>query len=243
MNILELDAGNTRLKWRLLKNGSVTDRGFVMNSESWATHLPAVLAGLDRIDRARASVVSGSERTNALITVLKEQTGVTLETVMVSALSCGVSVAYKNARTLGVDRWLAMLAAHHQKQRCDKLIVDSGTALTIDLVDRHGQHLGGYVVPGLGLMKKALNVNTAHLEMIDDPATSIVPGVESMACINNGVLSMAVAMINTQCQRMDNPVVFLTGGDADQLQPYISSTVYSVPELVMDGLSLACEEC
>ena len=96
-------------------------------------------------------------------------------------------------------------------------------------------------------MKRMLHGKTAQLPMVEADALTMMPGTSSAECINNGILAMVVAMIDTQqvqykiaCGK-ECPV-YLTGGDATLIQPYIQGECCYYPALVMDGLALAFEE-
>lgn len=241
MKILEFDAGNSRLKWRLVSEKQVMARGHLVNSDSWLRQLPLLLDQLGEIDGARASVVSGSERYDVLSTVIHQCRGMDLLQAKVQPFWQGVKVAYEDPSQLGVDRWLAMLGAHDQEPGRNKVIVDCGTAITIDLVDQQGVHHGGYIIPGVTLMKTALKANTANLDLVQQLPESIGPGRNRSECINQGVLAMVVAMINAQLNHYSDSVVYVTGGDGCLLEPFVDAQCRLIPELVMDGLALAFE--
>ncbi|MGB1272572.1 MAG: type III pantothenate kinase, partial [Endozoicomonas sp.] len=113
------------------------------------------------------------------------------------------------------------------------------TAITIDLVDQQGGHHGGYITPGITLMKTALKANTVNLDLVQQLPESTGPGRNRSECINQGVLAMVVAMINAQLNYYSDPVVYITGGDGCLLVPFVNAQCRLIPELVMDGLALA----
>ncbi|WP_257266637.1 type III pantothenate kinase [Endozoicomonas sp. ONNA2] len=249
MRILELDAGNSRLKWRLLKEGHIISHGFLANSEDWQFELPRLLDQIGQVDSARAAIVCGDERFEQLSTAINQRFNVSLLKAEVTTQCRGVKAAYPG---LGVDRWLAMLAAHHldrteNKELCNKIVVSCGTAITIDLLSDSGDHPGGYIVPGISLMKRMLHIRTAQLPGVEAEALTMMPGTSTAECMNNGILAMAVAMINTQKSRYKTAcgkecMVYLTGGDATLIQPYIQGECCYHPALVMDGLSLVFDQ-
>ena len=242
MTILELDAGNTRLKWRLIQEDVILHRGELNNTASWETYLPVILDRLGSFDLARASVVSGSERHKLLFSMIQQSFGVEFQAARTKACWRGLTLAYHNPSALGVDRWLAMLAAHCVHKVHHKIIIDSGTALTIDVINQYGEHQGGYIVPGVTLMKQALQINTANLPVTENIVESVTPGKTTVQCIDHGVLAMTVAMINAQLGKFKNSVVYLTGGSSPVLLPHINAECVYQPELVMDGLALAFKE-
>lgn len=242
MKVFELDAGNTRLKWRLINEDKVLARGALGNDEDWGARLPALIDQLGHFDLARMSAVSGSEKHNLLTDIIHGGFGVPVQVAHTKAFCRGLTIAYREVSALGVDRWLAMLAAFHQPEKGTKIVIDSGTALTIDIVDPKGNHIGGYIVPGIQLMKETLHLNTARLSVEGDLAKSLAPGVNTLQCIDHGVLLMSVSMINSVIARFEKPVVYLTGGSVEFLQPYIKEESRYLPELVMDGLAFVFKE-
>ena len=242
MKVLELDAGNTRLKWRLIKEGCVVARGAVDNDDDWNSRLPELIDHLGSFQLARMSAVSGGEKHRLLTQIIHGGFGVPVQVAQTKAACCGVTVAYSEPSVLGVDRWLAMLAAFHQPEQGTKIIVDSGTALTVDIIDPEGKHIGGYIAPGVQLMKQSLQLNTAQLSVKEELAESLSPGTNTLQCIDHGVLLMIVSMINSVIAGFDNAIVYLTGGSVQLLQPYIEEESKYLPELVMDGLAFAFKE-
>lgn len=252
MKVLEFDAGNTRLKWRLLQ---VTDggreriaHGYLANDQCWQQELPQLLVQLGQVDCARAATVSGDERFDRLCALVAAHLGIPLRRAQVKPGWRGLRLAYPE---LGVDRWLAMLAANHMGGSDNKLVVSCGTAVTIDLLSYAGRHRGGYIVPGVGLMKQSLHTNTAQLPLVADAGTAIDPGNNTVDCINNGALAMVTAMINARqadafCLAEDKEhkecVVYLTGGDAALIRPFVRGVCLERSELVMDGLALAFDD-
>ena len=242
MKILELDSGNTRLKWRVLQNGQPLHRGVLLNTEDWEVSFQSIQREFGTIDQARAAVVSGSDRAEKLGTIIRSLFGIKLELIQIRPEWRGLQLIYDNPLTMGIDRWLAMLTAWDQKTDDVRIIASSGTALTLDIIAPNGKYLGGYIVPGQMLMKKSLLTHTAHLGISYDPIESIDPGHKTMDCINQGILAMSVALISAQAERYDNVTVYLTGGDAPSLQPHIKANTAYLPEMVMDGMALAIRE-
>ncbi|WOG27520.1 type III pantothenate kinase [Endozoicomonas sp. 8E] len=240
---LQLDAGNTRLKWRLMAGGASVQSGFIHNDADWQIILSLLLKELGALDFIAISTVSGNARLEQLMRILSEATGVEPFIAKTRKSFSGLTVIYKEVERLGVDRWLAMLAAHAHSLDNTKVVVSCGTAITVDVIDGQGNHQGGFIVPGIRLMKKVLAVNTANLGNIEHPAEATALGTVTSECINHGVLAMAVAFINETCLKWPGARLFLTGGDAPLLQTHIKEEIEQVliEELVLDGLSIASE--
>lgn len=114
------------------------------------------------------SNVAGEEIASLTSQLLQEQSCVNYRFATTQTQQCGVRNGYRKPQQLGVDRWLAMLAAFHLPQRAtgqSLCVVDCGTALTLDVLDATGRHLGGYIAPGLTAMREMLNQKLAHIDI------------------------------------------------------------------------------
>ncbi len=241
--ILEFDLGNTAAKWRLLRESSVVAQGRV-------NELAALDIRLDEpVTAVRVASVRGEERERELTRWCAESLGVEPTFARSSSFCAGVSNAYKEPERLGVDRWLAVIAAFHRHPE-GALVVDAGTALTIDLVDARGEHLGGYILPGLNLMQQSLRQDTARIRYTETRAPELEPGKSTAEAVANGAAlaaaaSVAAARVQARERLGGNCAALLTGGDAPLLMRLLGEKAddfaYS-PDLVLDGLVLACPE-
>ena len=156
----------------------------------------------------------------------------------------GVTNAYRQAMDLGSDRWCAILAAHQQAEKSACIVVDCGTAITIDVVDPAGQHRGGYILPGLEMMQYSLGMQTANIKL-DQGKTgqaSLAPADSTSACIFSGIHLAAVAAVEAvvmaEQKNYGSVKFYLTGGDASALSALLSVQHTVIPELVLQGLLL-----
>ena len=155
----------------------------------------------------------------------------------------GVTSGYEAPARLGVDRWLALVAAWNAARQA-VVVVDLGTAATLDFVTADGRHLGGYIVPGLGLMAAALARDTAGVRVAGDLAPHLGPGRNTAQAVRRGSTAMLLDFIEASVGRFADtgdgaPEVFLTGGDAEPLAGRLPFGVRVEPDLVLDGLALA----
>lgn len=156
----------------------------------------------------------------------------------------GVINAYSFASELGSDRWCAILAAHQQAQKSATIVIDCGTAITIDVVNPSGQHCGGYILPGLGMMQRSLGMQTANIKLDQNTtdSSSLTPADSTTACVLSGIHLAAVAAIEAvvmaKQKEYDNVEAYLTGGDANALSALLSIQHSVIPELVLQGLAL-----
>jgi len=157
-----------------------------------------------------------------------------------STQACGVVNAYPESDRLGVDRWLCLIAVHRQT-RAPACIVDCGSAITIDGLDAHGQHLGGLILPGFEMMRAAILRNTqiqaattgGPPELLARDTESAVAAGGLFACA--GLVELVVRRIARQCGRV--PEVVLTGGDGGKLPSILEMEARYEPDLVLQGLA------
>ena len=228
---LDIDMGNSRTKWRC---GPAT--GSLPSPQ-----LPRLAQAPSRV---RIATVLGNREQVAC--AVESRFGVAAEFASVAPCLGGVKCGYEEPSRLGVDRWLATVAAW-QQVRCATAVVSAGTAMTIDFVHANGRHEGGYIVPGLRLSRQALDGNTAELRVADSETASVdareVPR-DTQAGVALGTVLMLSAFVNTavasfasRCE--GDPVVFLSGGDAPVLATHLTTPVRQQPHLVLDGLAIA----
>ena len=147
----------------------------------------------------------------------------------------GLRNVYAEPQRLGVDRWLAMLALWTElRGAC--CIVSAGTALTVDLVDSSGQHLGGYIAPGLVTQQQAV-LGATRFEHRDTRAPyRNEPGNDTESCVREAALAAALGLIEHSTRDFDGLRV-LVGGDADILRPHLNADWQTRPDLVLRGLA------
>ena len=239
--ILEIDAGNTRIKWRCLnpRTAAVEAEGVVPGVKELI-----IAVGEDhRVEFARLCSVRAGPDVEEIRQWIAAAWGLELQIAEVSRSCGGVSNHYVEPGKLGVDRWLAMLAAR-QKSTEPCVIVDSGTALTIDVLGGDGEHRGGFILPGLSLMRESLQANTGIRLAEGHEELTLEPGHSTEAAVFNGTLTALIAIIERVTNSITEaaqPPLFFTGGGADLLAAYMSlPKIEVVAGLVLDGLAIAC---
>ena len=243
--ILEIDAGNSSYKWRLLGGDNILSSGRFAHDEL-LPGFEAVIRGLSGAVAARVVSVAGVQADAALIKAL-EVLGVKPVTfAKVAREQAGVRCGYKDLNQLGVDRWLAVLAAAHEFEGA-LAVADFGTALTLDFITAGRDHAGGYIAPGWGLMCQALMEGTA-IDAANIPfeydSVHLLPGVTSSSAIGQGRLLSLSAMVssgvaNFQASVKEDVKLVCTGGDALRILPFLDIKAEIRPDLVLDGLALA----
>lgn len=241
-----IDVGNTRIKWALLESGALMAQdGAVHRGE-----LDAALAMLDaalpsNVTRAVVANVAGAALATRLRELL-ERRGVAVEIVASTAARCGVRCAYADPSRLGVDRWLAVIAAYGAA-RGAACVVSAGTAATFDAVDAAGRHLGGLIVPGTRLMAAALERETSNIGSTP-PAQGVPRGIDVLGrdtatAVGHGTMLALAAAVDRAAARVAAvlgapPRLYLTGGDGALLQPWLETSAELRADLVLEGLAL-----
>ena len=231
--ILEIDVGNTRIKWRTLQNGGTCDRGALPKEEleKWLLDM-----GQQKVPgKVRFSCVANRDIVKKLAEQVS-QWGCPLQEATTSHDAAGVCCGYDDPGTLGVDRWLAVVAAFNEFSRpC--VVVDAGSAVTVDIVNGDGQHLGGYIVPGLGMMRQSLFEGTSQVKVDDFTEESIEPGCSTKQAVANGSLLMIKAMIESATELLKSEIgsaqIVITGGDGDYLMKVLGDQAVSYTHLTL----------
>lgn len=243
---LLIDVGNTRIKWLLLAAPSA-DLKLLNYTDVNHGVLNELADFLNDLKTENVSVlVAAVNQSNELLALLESYSFHSIFYAKTKDRQAGVTNSYSLPERMGIDRWLAMIAGYtliNQQASSDGVIVvDAGSALTIDVVDTSGQHLGGYIVPGLRMAQKALFANTERVIKYDE----LLPvkaqndklarlGNNTMQCVEYGIINQIVALINMVVSQYDNYQLVLTGGDCDLLAEFFTAADVD-KNLVLKGL-------
>ena len=148
----------------------------------------------------------------------------------------GLVSSYADPERMGVDRWLAMLAAYARNEGA-LCVIDAGTAVTVDLVSAEGVHEGGYILPSADLMRRALSKETDRIQVDALEAPAIAPGSNTQACVTAGSWRAVLGAVESTMAAYPEHRPLLTGGSASTLQGFGLTATVS-PDLVMEGLRL-----
>ena len=245
MTFLALDVGNTRLKWAqyqapvpgspLLAQGAV----FLENidklaDEEWTALPPpsSILGCIVASDAIKRRVVEQMELWDAAP-----------RWVVSSPQEAGLTNGYEHPSRLGADRWVAMIGAHHRLRRQGShkpcVVVMVGTAVTVEAIDTTGKFLGGIILPGHGIMLRALESGTAGLHVPTGDVRDF-PTNTSDALTSGGTFAIAGAvqrMVENVVQHCgEAPECIMTGGAGWKVVPSMSVKVELVESLIFDGL-------
>ena len=236
-NLLAIDAGNTRIKWGVHGGGRWLATGAMPTAESGRAG--AAWQGAHTPVRAIASNVAGPQVRADLGRACGEA-GIDLEVIRAEASQLGVVNGYAEPGQLGADRWAALIAAHHGT-RGHKLVVNVGTALTIDALAGDGRFLGGVIVPGPALMRRSLDRGTAGLRLTEGRFEDFPRSTPD--AITTGAVAAAVGAITWLAEAMSKQgmapeSVVLSGGAAAEVAPHLPIAFAIHENLVLDGLVL-----
>ena len=232
------DLGNTRLKWARSDALGEADVRVLAHAPD-ADALGAAFADIRAGDRAWIASVASPAATAAVEAVLVRRGAEVLHAITHNARA-GVRIAYADPSRLGVDRFLALIAAHARAPRA-WLIASVGTALTIDLLDADGVHHGGLIAPSPTLMRESLSARAPQLPVaggkVVDFATDTIDALASGA-IGSARALVAHSLRSVRRKLGTSPTLLITGGGADALCDGWRVRAERVPELVLRGLGV-----
>ncbi len=251
MTLLALDIGNTRLKWahyaspqpgaQLLAQGAE----FLENIDKLAE---GVWATLPHPTHILGSVVAG----DAIKRRVEEQLeiwDVTPQWVVASEAQAGLTNGYDHPSRLGADRWVAMIGAYHRMLALGEarpmVVVMVGTAMTVEAISPDGRFLGGFILPGHGIMLRAMESGTAGLH-VPTGDVSPFPTNTSDALTSGGTFAIAGAvecMVQHVRQRCGaEPMCVMTGGAGWKMAPSMTRPFELVDNLIFDGLLVIAQQ-
>ena len=238
---LLVDIGNTNLKWAVANAGSSGEMGSVRHHGGLPIDLLAAWERLGAPKRVLVGNVAGEKMASAVQSACGSYWDRNPVFASTEPDSYGVTIAYERPERLGVDRWLALIAAH---RLCDGpvLVVDAGTAVTYDLLLGDGRHLGGLILPGIEMMRDGLLVAT-HIPRVEPEELAEPWAADTGAAIAAGSIQGPAALVERLLDRLADlvgvePMLILTGGDAARLLPAIRRNAREEPDLVLQGLAL-----
>ena len=233
--VLAIDAGNTRVKWGVHDGGKWNPCGALPTAEAprLARQWEAIAGGV----RAIASNVAG-EKVERGLRDMCEARGWPIAFIASLPEQLGVTNGYRDHRQLGPDRWAGMICAH-RTHAGHKLVVNAGTALTVDALTAGGRFMGGLIVPGPALMRASLDRGTAGLRLAEGHFEAFPAGTPDaittgaiQACVG-AIERMAAAMRDAGCAP-DH--VILSGGAAPEIAPHLPGGAILEENLVLEGL-------
>ena len=245
MTFLAIDVGNTRLKWALYASAQV-DAPLLAQGAEFLENIGKLADGawaeLPAPQHMLGCIVAG-DAVKYLVQEQMELWDVTPQWVFSSAQEAGLTNGYDFPSRLGSDRWVAMIGAWHrtvsQGPARPLVVVMVGTAVTVEAIDASGKFLGGLILPGHGIMLKALEAGTAGLHVPTGDVREF-PTNTSDALTSGGTYAIAGAVermlqhVRAHCGA--EPRCIMTGGAGWKMAPSMSVPFELVDNLIFDGL-------
>jgi type III pantothenate kinase len=246
VTFLAIDIGNTRLKWALygecLPGAPMLAQGAEF-LEQIDTLAEGPWAELDAPARMLGCTVAADAVRRRAEAQLEEVWDLSPQWVYATAAEAGLVNGYDQPARLGADRWVAMVGARHRMlaggQARPMVVVMIGTAVTVEAVDASGRFLGGFILPGHGIMLRALEQGTAGLhvptgEVCEFP-TNTSDGLTSGGTYAiAGAVERMVQHVRSHCRA--EPACFITGGAGWKMAPHMSVHFDLIESLIFDGL-------
>jgi type III pantothenate kinase len=267
MSLLLLDGGNSRLKWALSREpyrrhqlfaarGAI-DLATLRGSHSPLDRLFKILRASGFAPTVYACNVAGAAVARALRAAAQRADLRSIRFARSRVAACGVRNGYREVWRLGADRWVALIGARHEHPNMDLCIVGIGTAMTIDLLDSSGRHVGGNIIPGPRLMIESLLSRTAGIRrraggrsvvtQIDRPASpdSLLPlfAHDTHTGLIAGARHACAAAIEHARREAGRqlgrrPRLLLAGGAMDVITPLLDSPYRREDDLILRGLAV-----
>jgi type III pantothenate kinase len=235
-----VDVGNSRIKWGRCRAGQVQEVVALPAAEAaWQAQLAAWSA-----ESLTCWVLTGVHppRRQQLADWLQRQGRQVHLLTQVQQLP--LVVRLPEPERVGFDRLLNAVAANSRRPAgWSAALVDAGSAVTVDYLDPEGAFCGGAILPGLRLMARVLHEQTALLPLVDVRSPGPAPAPSTRAALETGIFWAVAGGIDAllrqyRQQAKDRLIVFLTGGDAPLLAPYLGPC-HLWPEMTLQGICLA----
>jgi type III pantothenate kinase len=233
-----MDAGNSSLKWVVVEAGQWRTQGRC-DYVDWGALKAELTSGSDCF----IASVTGPEREQQLAALL-DAMEISTTWLTSEASFADLKNTYQDPRQLGVDRWMGLIAAR-QRSREAVLVVSVGTAMTVDALTAEGVFLGGVIVPGVSLMRQALQQGTAGVT-VSGGLWQAFPRTTADA-VQSGIVAALCGAIRQQHARLAEiagvfPHCMLTGGDAAIVSAHLDLAAETVPALVLEGIDCVAGE-
>ena len=254
MTFLAIDIGNTRLKWAMYEDNR-PGAALLAHGAEFLEHIERLAegawAGLPAPDRMLGCVVAGEIARRRVHEQIELMLGWNFEPqwVVPSMEEAGVTNGYDHPSRLGADRWVAMIGARHhmleQGEARPLITVMVGTAVTVDAMDAQGQFLGGLIIPGHGIMLRALEGGTAGLH-VPTGEVKRFPKNTSDALTSGGTYAIAGAVERMYQHLAEHcgvePMCIMAGGAGWKMSPSMTRPFQLINNLIFDGLLVMAEK-
>ncbi len=233
---LLVDVGNSRTKFLVEINNKLTELKYIANeavNDKWLQ---------DTFIKVK-SITLASVNHNGLTEIFlnfSKKKKIPFIQVKSENERFGVISCYQEPTTLGVDRWLTLLATADLYRNKNVLIIDAGTATTADLLDHNANHVGGWILPGIDTLFSSLLVNTTHVSATQAPVSAITFGKNTSECVNNACWAATIGFIEQAVKQANKLMVLdnivITGGNAEGISKLLVDEHKVIDKLVFFGM-------
>ncbi len=242
---LLIDIGNSRIKWAYSNAGKLSRHGGAERGSELPKQAQSSWLKSTKPERIVAANVAGDGDAEQLNQWVHKQWQLPVDYIKVKPHGFDLKLAYSDSERLGVDRWLALIAAR-QLEKGAVAIIDAGTAMTLDVISSQGQHLGGIIVPGLRLMSDVLKQKTAGITLDNHDvivSSGTLLGNDTYSCIEKGSLYAVTGaiehlLLRFASQNESRLSVIVCGGDAERVMAEINIEWQHIPDLVLQGMQI-----
>ncbi|MFT5173078.1 MAG: type III pantothenate kinase [Gammaproteobacteria bacterium] len=247
--ILVADLGNSRIKWGRVaaasKNGEVLEQheGIRYGEEGLDHVLESAWGALETPKALVYCAVAPEAVVSELVHYANSRWQLRPHRLAPTHEAHGVVCAYDEPRQLGADRWAALAGARAMCPNAGAIVVDAGTAITVDALSWEGIHIGGVIMPGVRLMRRALGEGTARIGSVGGGEVNLETHNTASAVATGTVLGAAAAVdrvvADYAAQLEPVPRLLLTGGESSLIMNASNTVFEIVPDLVLRGLCIA----
>lgn len=247
--ILLVDIGNTRIKWAIAHDGVLSEQDVAAyeysakDNSGQLSDLDEHWAELETPERVVIANGATAAQTHHIESWVKQHWLCPVTYLITPKTELGVTNAYSQHQDLGIDRWLNLLASHHLLDGA-VCVIDCGTAVTIDAINANGKHLGGCIIPGVSMMRDALNqtgkIDVEHYA----PSQLSTVNASTKSGVYCGTLYAVASAIDVIVVDMKKELAcdtqcIITGGDAELIQPLLRAPVCYRKDWVFQGMLIS----
>ncbi len=233
MNLI-IDVGNTRVKVAVFEQGIIVDLQ-IFDKNRILSEVKKILKKYQITDAIVSSVASIS------LNKIKKIEEIVPLTLVSSTIKTPFQNLYSTPKTLGVDRIALVFGAVIKYPKQNTLIIDAGTCITFDFVNKEKEYLGGAISPGIEMRYKSLHQLTAKLPLLEKKIPKNFIGNSTKESINSGVVNGVIqeieGVINQYKEKYLDLTVVLTGGDTNFLSKQLKSSIFANQNFLLEGLN------
>ena len=244
--MLLIDLGNSRMKWLFSEAGQMSDySAFFYKKSGLQILLEKNLINI-KPQKVALSSVGGSAINAEICDWFDRHWGVKVARATTQKQQLNVVNAYQDVSAMGVDRWLAMLAAYHQHQQA-VCVIDCGSAVTCDVITQQAQHLGGLIMPGLTMMQNALLAGAQGVNAcLDSHQSHAILQNRTQLAVSSGCINLLITGLEGLFKKYEQQVegdllCVVTGGDGQLLANEMQINCIYERDLVLLGLNLVSQ--